>query len=398
MHRATFPMLPSKVLPQVFDDDNLKRLIEASAEGDPDLSRCATIKKEVLDTIKGSEEPPDPKFPTRRSMISIKDKEPGAKESKRLATYTPQPGTQQTVILEDKSYATNNDDEFTEKRVQEISQILAVTPKLEKLRVLDSLGYVPMRQRKCFTFIYSFPAGADPTKKPISLSEILPSSTKSLPKPSLSTRFAMARSLASSLLLLQACGILHKGLKPENIVFFKFATEPEYDLSQPYIIGFDYARLRVSRFTSEGTEVCEPALSYTHPDYNFSASQRYVEIFDIYSLGLLLLQVGLWKDLFSILEEWTDVGKKTPVSRIGFQETIVSQIQRLEPEVGEIFTRAIARCMTGDLGYTGLPTEIDHSVIDKFLRELQIDTSQTHEEVQRYLERNVVLALEKCVA
>ena len=69
-----------------------------------------------------------------------------------------------------------------------------------------------------------------------------------------------------------------------------------------------------------------------------------------------------------------------------------------EPELGEIFTRAVARCVTGDLGHEGLATEINHSAIETFLSELQIDTSKAHDEVQRNLERNVVLALEQCVA
>ncbi|EXJ53414.1 uncharacterized protein A1O5_13348 [Cladophialophora psammophila CBS 110553] len=383
---------------QVLDDDNLKRLIEASAEGEPDLNRCAAIKKEVLDTIKGGQNPPDPKSPMRRGMATVMNKEPGALASRRLATYSPRGGSQQTVVLEDKSYASNNDGEFTEKRVQEISQILAVTPKPEKLRILDCLGYVPMRQRGCFTFIYNFPTWADPTQKPISLAEILPSGTNSLKKPPLGTRFDLARSLASSLLLLQACGILHKGLKPENIVFFRLSPKPEYDLSRPYIVGFDYARLHMTRFVSDDMELRECDLSYAHPAYNFTRSQRYVEIFDIYSLGILLLQVGLWMDLFSILKEWTEADEKEPTSRVDLQQAIIHQIRKLEPEVGEIFTRVVARCVTSDLGNEGLATEINHSAIETFLRELQIDTSKAHDEVQRNLERNIVLTLEKCIA
>jgi len=400
MRRATFSTLPSRVLPQFFDDDNLKRLIEASAEQEPDLSRCAAIKKEVLEVVKASQGPPDPLSPMRKSMATIKDEEADSQKSRRIATYVLQAGDHQTVILEDKFYASNNEEEFTEKRVQEIAQILGTTPKPEKLRILDCLGYTPIRQKQCFAFIYSFPPGVNTIQAPISLADLLPSGSHSLQKPSLGTRFAMSCSLASSLLLLQACGVLHKALKAENIVFFKFSGATDYDLTRPYIVGFDFARLLPSRFASDRSEILKDGLTYAHPSYDFTRKQRYVEIFDIYSLGLLLVQVALWKDLSVILQDIANSLGRELHERADLQSIIVEEIRQLESEVGEIFTRAAARCLSCDLANVGLATMFDINTfsLGKLLTELEKDISEAHEEVRRNLEKNVVLELEKCTA
>lgn len=117
----------------------------------------------------------------------------------------------------------------------------------------------------------------------------------------------MAQSLCQSLALLQACGVLHKGIAPANILFFKNNQVGanldgiDRDLARPCIAGFTWARVHGSEYVSDKLPSRDFAstsgLLQAHPAYAFNADQRYLKVFDPYSLGLVLLQIGLWRSL-----------------------------------------------------------------------------------------------------
>ena len=118
----------------------------------------------------------------------------------------------------------------------------------------------------------------------------------------------MARPLSQSVELLLACGVLHKQLTSENIVFFctnegDSDTSVRRDLTRPFITGFARARPHGSRYTSMESPVSDGTL-HMHPANEHNVNQRYLKIFDVYSLGLILLQIGLWRPLHAIVEEF----------------------------------------------------------------------------------------------
>lgn len=326
--------------------------------------------------------------------------------------------------------------------------ILAKTPKPKRMKVFECAGYVQNRAEKSFSFVFRFPDQAMPDIAPVSLQEILPPSQSSwggrqnkdtkaigFEKPALSVRFSMAESLSQSIALLLACGVLHKGIAPANIVFFCMNSTDDkicatgYSLESPFVAGFSWARLHGAKYRSDTAPNVDFASSsgllHAHPAYSYTTEQRYLKIFDIYSLGLILLQIGLWKPLSDIADQifpsprsslnqarntldglaedavnfqwlrqkvadWrSEIQLQTQIvaqsdgiaavenPRKSFQYALVRNIERLlMAEMGEIYTRVVARCLTGDLDCTGMPQHVvevssdeadpDHVLLDAF--------------------------------
>jgi hypothetical protein len=91
---------------------------------------------------------------------------------------------------------------------------------------------------------------------------------------------------------------------------------------------------------------------YSHPDYSFSDKQRYLKIFDLYSLGLLLL----WTTVTDLVARLQAFSTQTP-TRAQLREALLRSLAYLRPEVGDIFTKAVGRCITGDVFNHSFPTQ-----------------------------------------
>ncbi len=111
-------------------------------------------------------------------------------------------------------------------------------------------------------------------------------------KPPLGDRFRLAHGIAETLLAVHTCSWLHKGLRPENIVFFSTTKS----IKDPYLLGWDYSR------SSKRGQQTEPVVSwypdaelYQHPSWFEEPSEedddksRFRVEFDQYQLGCLLL-------------------------------------------------------------------------------------------------------------
>ncbi|KAK3371790.1 hypothetical protein B0T24DRAFT_630422 [Lasiosphaeria ovina] len=445
---ADFSSLPSHVLPRVLDDVNLKRIFEAAADTEPDLSRCAAFKLEVLAIARQSLDKPDKRSELRKSPRALVERRP----LDHHANTTPPPGRRgwwlakfvvtkggaaEDVILEDKTYDdVANDEAFVEKRVEDISRLLSRAPRPDSMRILDCAGYFPDHLGRCFSFIFKFPAGADVSTPPVSLHHLMStrldhdsnsSGGMLLPilAPSLGERFALARALARALTLLQACGALHKAFGSRNILFFRFPGpgtgtgtdgghpyHEHYDLQRPYIAGFGYARLHgrdssSDDYTGSGAlpSHVERQLLYAHPEYAFTTQQRYLKVFDLYSLGLLLAEIALWQPLEDIAQHYfpypsttTDEGKQQwdQCTRHALRRALFADMSRFCSVVGDKYTRVVARCISGCFDDAdGMPRELHESdkADDDRLGSQEGQDGGGDAEFQEMVERNVVREL-----
>ena len=459
-------ILPSRILPHVWGEENLKTLVEAMTLNDPDLAQCAQFKREVLAATKEALAAAQRAGPARSSPLRLLppriSKRRNTEHSHLIVAELSDraSGNAEPVLLEDKSYERGPQpqyEKFVEARVCEVAAILSKTPKPAKMRVLDCVGYVPNRQSKSFSLIFRFPKDTASSTVPVSLQRLLPSGPngwdrrqkgRAIPsswtsKPGLQTRFAMASSLTQSFSLLQACGVLHKGIAPENIIFFQDNESASgiRDLSQPFLCGFTWSRLHGSDYISDHTQgpnlSSTSSLLHSHPAYSFNHNQRYLKVFDLYSLGLVLLQVGVWRRLADIadelfpsvksmintvgfklgegaqssasdewlqqnISEWQDqlVSRQQLVAqsdgiassdnpRRGFQECLVKNLEKfLLPEMGEVYTRVVARCLTGDIANDGAAVEIVNQISDE---------DEPEYILQDAIVKNIVEELDKCV-
>jgi hypothetical protein len=149
---------------------------------------------------------------------------------------------------------------------------------------------------------------------PISLLTLLSPHTKF--RPPLELRLRLASTLCTTLSELYLSGWLHKGIRADNILFpaagailqpshHPPAGEMARILASPLVCGFDYSRhesewATIDKARMAGGDV--GAAMYRHPNYQGEAAQGYKVQYDIYAVGLVLVEIALWTPLGAFLE------------------------------------------------------------------------------------------------
>lgn len=109
---------------------------------------------------------------------------------------------------------------------------------------------------------------------------------------SLSQQFSIAQQLAKSVAYVHVFGFVHKNICPENVLWL---TEPGNEIPAIFLVGFKDFRTEEGRTLKFGDEDPEKNL-YRHPARQGTRPEReFVMQHDIYSLGVCLLEIGLWQ-------------------------------------------------------------------------------------------------------
>lgn len=173
----------------------------------------------------------------------------------------------------------------TRQQVERLVMLLKSENPPSEFRIPKCVGYCLDEKHTRFGFIYEndFESAA-----PQTLRQLLSRTPLSL-----SSRVKTAKDLATSLLFLHAVGWLHKDLCSDNIVFVGQEVLPE--LPELRLTGFGYARPDEPNLTTQGKFIASSTAVYRHPDYQGLAPKQYRKTFDYYSLGIILMEIALWK-------------------------------------------------------------------------------------------------------
>lgn len=109
---------------------------------------------------------------------------------------------------------------------------------------------------------------------------------------SLSNRFDIAKQLANAVSYVHTFGFVHKNIRPETILGFPSSQGSAFSI---FLIGFSNVRLEDGRTRRIGDEDFDKNL-YRHASrQGTSPEHEYSMQHDIYSLGVCLLEIGLWR-------------------------------------------------------------------------------------------------------
>ncbi|KAI9783930.1 MAG: hypothetical protein M1839_002875 [Geoglossum umbratile] len=109
---------------------------------------------------------------------------------------------------------------------------------------------------------------------------------------SASAIIGMVKQLVRSVSYIHACDFVHKNIRPENVLVFPGTTSP---LGSGFLLGFNQFRNANFQTNLIGDPAWHRNL-YRHPQRQGTFVQdRYVMQHDIYSLGVCLLEIGLWR-------------------------------------------------------------------------------------------------------
>lgn len=255
-------------------------------------------------------------------------------------------------------------------RVDAIADLLS-QEKPDEFRALHCRGFFHDESRCAFGVVFDFPlstAGVEP----ITLHEFITKNQRMANQPLLEDRFMFAYTLAKSVLEFHMVGWLHKCLTASNVAFFlpKRSSFSKQDM-QPYVTGFNHSRpdepfAFSSKFKAD---------KYRHPSYAEDELRRYCPEFDYYSLGIILLEIGLWNALECIIPKIDTY----PNSKVQ-EKLIESRVSLLGQSMGVAYRDAVRTCLEGNFA-KNVPED-----------ERQHDSKSVHLD----FERLVVSPLKRC--
>lgn len=171
-------------------------------------------------------------------------------------------------------------------------------------------------QIQSLNLVFNLPTDAD---KPRSLrQDLIQPQTFSL-----SRILDLARRLAGAISFVHTCDFVHKNIRPETIISFGDHSAPERGPIQTYLLGFDSFRNVNFHTLRHGDAFWERDLYRRPSRQGLFAQDKYAMQHDVYSLGVCLLEIGLWNsfaDYDPADRELNDIPPKPkPSTALGMQ-------------------------------------------------------------------------------
>jgi hypothetical protein len=325
--------LSSKILDETDDLHQLSRIKEASKDKDTNLSSTAMMKRWRIEM-----EWPQQKFVSaselRCRLVDLKLDDGLAQRS--MGTYE-KAGTFTKVLAEWKYYDRSLPRDLSVERIQDIARYLHATSNCHSpdLPVPECIGYVEDIERSRCCLLYKL--ASDTSASLATLADLIPPQFDPAKTPNLEYRLDLARVLSVALFRLHLTGWLHKGIRGSNIAFLD-AKEELNVLARPTLLGFDYSRPNQESVESDRAPCLLRGYDpYTHPEYQSgyyendvgnspkapSKRRRYKPAYDIYSFGLVLVEIALWQRIGLSLkkaatpEQWQEKIRKVVRCELG---------------------------------------------------------------------------------
>ncbi|KAK3390250.1 prion-inhibition and propagation-domain-containing protein [Podospora didyma] len=227
--------------------------------------------------------------------------------------------------------------------------------------------------------VFESPDGYNDTLPPVSLHELLCRNSDGLHLPSLGQRLEIAKALACFLERWHAVNWVHKGLRSFNVLFFSPSTDKKnpttdvvsgsqdgnsgeiplidmLDLSHPFLTGFYFSRPHSkSEWTQKGS--VNPAHDiYHHPQVQLDSGRQdawdsletFKRVHDIYSLGIVLLEIVHWKPIDAIMDIDLDGARLRDTMRT--RRVLLEEdkyLAHVKAHAGDILHDVIRACLTG---------------------------------------------------
>lgn len=213
------------------------------------------------------------------------------------------------------------------------------------------LGWISDGPNSRFGFIYELPqtslykdVSSAASSQPQTLLALLQhgaySETRNMPY--LEDRFRLAFNLATNLLHIHAKNLTHRNLNSSNIIFTNDGKVETKDsqpwerciIRKPYLTSWD----QCNEDTPTPRHELLTSSIYRHPLDNRGQRSAYRPSFDLYSLGLVLFEVGLWVPIQKL---W-----KTKYTRSDFKVRLLSTYaKRLAEKCGSNYLCAVEYCL-----------------------------------------------------
>lgn len=343
-------------------DNDLPALERATVVHHPALSNAVNIRARVvrhepegLQTLSASTQGPLKNLEIKISQLDFWLVPTSGSQVRSMATYQPIHGATREVLVEWRRFdsrLTQLTRPATIKRAESLAQILSSQPTHDpanNFRKLVCAGFfITDEHPERVGYVFELPQNANSSKAPKSLLKLLfdPDTTEDdrvdIDKPPLQDRLALSKALCKCVHYLHVCELVHKAIRSDSVLFFTREGDREelVRLDEPYITGFDHSRPdgpNDPTITTSAVNIDEDR--YRHPAYLMSTSRRSTKMHDLYSLGLVLLEIAHWATLKSL------VLNRTGDAILAFLKSEDSPLHELDHLVGSRYREIVERCI-----------------------------------------------------
>ena len=257
------------------------------------------------------------------------------------------------VVVESKLYHAAQAEKDTamelQRRLEEIVATLQEAVETDQFRILRCLGFYHDIPAYTCGLVYEIPIPTEDSGIR-TLREILETTYKSLEqRPSLEQRVGLAQALVNSLLGFHTVSWVQRLISSYHIIFSLRRSETSLEgIENPFFLGFLHSRKNDTTALTLGPPKDPHLLDYQHPEYCKDRARYRVE-YDYYSLGLVLLEIGIWKDLGSILKSLHK--SQSDSTKLSLLDNLLRRVvPRLRVEMGTKYQRVVETCLRGDFG------------------------------------------------
>ena len=235
-------------------------------------------------------------------------------------------------------------------RIGSVLELMRTASQSDKqMRLLSPIGWFHEPQIRRFKMVFSIPssteAGENNTPRIETLRQLIGAKEKYLP--ALEDRFLLARRLIAALSRLHKVKWVHKNISAFSIIF---SLPPRYLVTQgippPYLIGFNHSRPDDLKSWSKTPKYSLEVTDYCHPEYLKQIKRvRYHPRFDWYSLGLVLLEIGIWRTLSGMTSK-----KQTLPPEELLEHILQRYVPQLDFYMGKRYRTVVEWCLQGQSG------------------------------------------------
>jgi len=319
-----------------------------SAQTNPALAALTLLKIEHLRLQQRADElaSTDPDDP---AGVIVENSEVWTGERGAAYYYNPKKLPRRVhVMIEKKEVPNEPRYQRHKERIRGIARLLSLGGKPREMRTLGCLGVVSVMEEHSTTYklLYRLPRPSFFTLK-----EIM-STQRKTPTLPLGKKFICAKVLCRAILWIHLAGWLHKSIRSDNVIFCA-DKEPDANLAEPFLCGFEYSRLTASPLDTDAPVATDNL--YRHPDVQGLPEDKrgterpeFESAHDVYALGMTLLELGSHRSLPGLKEKY-EKNSKQRWSAAPFREWLLQGEldSLLVPRMGEIYTDVVRCCLAG---------------------------------------------------
>jgi len=286
-----------------------------------------------------------------RTLDWAKRSELGGVDRRQWAWYTdPVKGTRIPVIVEFKSNLTKDDFRYTQTDVVhgEIDKLIKTLRiagnKPQTFHVMDCEGWY--KSFNHIGLVYRLPPIPQNFHCESLGNILLKPEYRDLLQRDLDHRLQLAKALAWTVYEIHTVDWVHQSICPDNILLFGEELPcgvVRFDWSNPYVVGFDSSRSNKGVSGKLNFRGEWATRLYTHPDRLLDEYARYQKIHDIYSLGVVLLELGR---MASFMEDGQaeNLIKSSPHE---VKKAFIAKAKSLQPVLGRCYYEVVKACLLG---------------------------------------------------